>query len=321
MPLVSILIPCHNAAPWLAATLESTLAVTWPEREIIVVDDGSTDASLDILRNYEGRGIRVIEQPNRGASAARNAALRAARGDWFQFLDADDLLAPDKIANQLTRPALIGPNTTFTSAWGRFREDPRTAIFVDSPLCATLAPREFLLRYCNHDCMMHPAAWLVPRAVALQAGPWDETLSLNDDGEYFARVALASDRLVYCPGARSFYRSGLPTSLSRQTSHRHLESALHAAESITRRMRENLGDDPEVRRAAANLFQRFAHDYYPLDTALTAAAETAARELGGATIQPLGGRGFQIARRVVGWKMARRLQVVAGRHVYAKSSR
>ena len=71
-PLVSVIIPCHNAARWLGATLDSALAQTWPHREIIVVNDGSRDESLAVAESFTNRGVTVIDQPNRGASAARN---------------------------------------------------------------------------------------------------------------------------------------------------------------------------------------------------------------------------------------------------------
>ncbi|HET7537953.1 MAG TPA: glycosyltransferase, partial [Candidatus Didemnitutus sp.] len=100
-PLVSIIIPCYNAERWLAATLESALAQTWSAKEIIFVNDGSTDRSLALARSFESRSVRVIDQPNRGASAARNAGLRAAQGELFQFLDADDLLSRGKVAAQV----------------------------------------------------------------------------------------------------------------------------------------------------------------------------------------------------------------------------
>ena len=100
-PLVSILIPAYNAAEYIAATLESAVAQTWPHREIIVVNDGSRDRTLEIARSFEPRGVTVVTQSNQGAAAARNAALKASRGDYIQWLDADDLLAPEKIARQI----------------------------------------------------------------------------------------------------------------------------------------------------------------------------------------------------------------------------
>jgi glycosyltransferase involved in cell wall biosynthesis len=313
-PRVSILIPCHNAAPYLRATLESALAQSDAgETEIIVVDDGSRDDSLAIAREFEPRGIRLIAQPNRGAAAARNAAYAASRAEFIQYLDADDLLAPGKIAAQLARAAREPAGTVFTARWARFTDDPtRAHVRAENPLLANLTPRDYLLRYGSHDCMMHPAAWLLPRAIVESAGPWDERLSLNDDGEFFARVVAASTRVAFCTEACSLYRSGVASSLSAQRSRRHLESAHLALQLIVDEM-TLLDDTAEMRRAAANLAQRFAYDYYPAAPDLVGGAEQLARSLGGATVAPLGGRGFQFTRRVLGWKLARRLQVATGK--------
>lgn len=312
-PLVSILIPSHNAARWLAATLDSALAQTWPHKEIILINDGSTDDSLAVARGFESRGVTIIDQPNRGASAARNAALRVARGDWLQFLDADDMLHPDKISRQLERLAAAPAGTVASGRWGRFTDDPSRTLFpAANPLFADLAPRNWLLAYARTDCMMHPAAWLVPRPVAEAAGPWDERLNLNDDGEYFTRVVGCASRILWCDDAISHYRSCLPGSLSGQRSRRHLESAYLALQLIVAHLLRH-EDSPAFRAASADLCQRFAYDYYPAAPDLVAAAERRARDLGGATFQPLGGRGFQMLCSLIGWKFARRLQHFAGR--------
>ena len=100
-PLVSILIPAHNAGKWLADTIQSALDQTWQNREIIVVDDGSTDNSLAIARRFATEGVGVVTQPNQGAAVARNTAYSLCHGDYIQWLDADDLLEPDKIELQV----------------------------------------------------------------------------------------------------------------------------------------------------------------------------------------------------------------------------
>src|SRR6516225_552816 len=99
-PLVSILIPCFNAQHLVAQAIESALAQTWPHKEVIVVDDGSTDASLEVIRKFSGR-IRWESGSNRGSNAARNRLLALARGDWLQYLDADDYILPEKVARQI----------------------------------------------------------------------------------------------------------------------------------------------------------------------------------------------------------------------------
>ena len=103
-PLVTIGIPCYNAARWIATSVQSALDQTCPPDEVIVVDDGSTDGSVYKLREF-GEGIRVLEAAHRGANQARNLILKCARGEWIQYLDADDYLRPDKIKTQLAEAA------------------------------------------------------------------------------------------------------------------------------------------------------------------------------------------------------------------------
>src|ERR1051326_7957528 len=97
-PLVSLLIPAYDAERWIADTIRSALAQSWPSKEIIVVDDGSTDRTLQIAQGFASREVLVVTQPNQGASAARNRALSLCQGDYIQWLDADDLLSRSKIA-------------------------------------------------------------------------------------------------------------------------------------------------------------------------------------------------------------------------------
>lgn len=100
-PLVSIIIPCYNAEQWIAQAIRSALDQTWPNKEIIVIDDGSKDHSLDEIKAFGGK-IRWESGPNRGGCAARNRGLEVAHGEWIQFLDADDVLVPDCVAAKVT---------------------------------------------------------------------------------------------------------------------------------------------------------------------------------------------------------------------------
>ncbi len=310
--LVSLLIPCYNAAPWIAATLESALAQTWPHCEIIVVDDGSRDESVTVARRFESRGVRVIAQPNRGASAARNAAVRAAQGHYFQFLDADDLLTPDKIAAQITRLQKEGDDCVATCRWGRFTDDPAAAKFVDEAVFRDFAPIDYLLLHVGAAQMMHPAAWLVPRGVAERAGPWDESLSLNDDGEYFARVVLAARRIAFSDTGASLYRSNLTASLSRRRDERALISVTHSVELIAGHL-QRAEDSPRVRRALADYWQRLVYEIYPDGPVHCKRAEAEVRALGGSSLRPTMGSRERLAAQLLGWKLARRLRLLTSR--------
>ena len=306
MPLVSIIIPCHNAAPWLTETLESALAQTWPEKEIILVDDGSTDGSLELACGYESRGVRVLRQANRGAAVARNAGLAAARGDYLQFLDADDLLTSEKVALQVTLLEERGQEYVASCRWGRFHDKPSTVRFVDDAVFRDFAPVDYLLLHVGENRMMHPAAWLVPRHVAENAGRWDETLSLNDDGEYFARVVLASRGIAHSPAGASLYRSRLPGSLSRRCDRRAFESLFRSVELIAGHMRR-AEDSPRVQRALADYWQRLEFELYPDAPDLSQRAASEVRVLGGSAVQPEMGPLQRLLAHLVGWKLARRV--------------
>lgn len=314
MPTVSILIPCHNAERWLAETLTSARAQTWPEKEIIVIDDGSTDGSLALARSGEQRGVRIVGQPNLGASAARNHGLRLARGEFIQFLDADDLLSPDKIACQVELLASRPAGTVASCAWGRFQNDAASARFADTAVFRDFAPLDFLVLAGDTGVMMHPSAWLVPRAVADRAGPWDPALSLNDDGEYFCRVLLAGAGIAFAgAGARSYYRSGLPGSLSQRKDERSRRSQFRSIELIAQHLLA-AEDSPRTHRASASHFQRFIHDFFPFPADLMRRAEERVGALGGATDTrpPMGPRTAALAR-LIGWRNVWRLKHLLAR--------
>ena len=97
MKKVSIVIPLYNTEEYVQLALESALAQTYQNLEIIVVDDGSTDGGVNICRKFTDKRIRIIQQANRGLSGARNTGIRNAEGEYVAFLDADDLWVPEKV--------------------------------------------------------------------------------------------------------------------------------------------------------------------------------------------------------------------------------
>ena len=310
--LVSILIPAWNSAPWIVETLNSALAQTHPRTEIIVIDDGSTDATLHLARThaarYPGR-IQVASQANSGAAAARNHALRLAKGEFIQFLDADDLLAPRKIELQLALLATRPPDTLGTCRWGRFESDPAVTRFVDENVFRDFTPIDYLLGHVGQGFMMHPAAWLVPRSVADRVGPWVESLSLNDDGEYFARIVRASAGLAFTgdPAAASFYRSNLSASLSARRSVKALASLTHSCELVAAHV-QALEDSPRTRAALATYWQRLCYELYPDAPAASRAAEQRAASLGGSSLRAPMGQKQRLLAHLLGWRLTYRVR-------------
>jgi glycosyltransferase involved in cell wall biosynthesis len=307
VPLASILIPCRNAAPWLAGCLDSAFAQTWPRCEVILVDDGSSDESPAIARSYTERGLRIFPGPARNAAAARNTALRHASGDWIQFLDADDLLAPDKIGQQL-QPANTRHGTRLLSgSWARFQDNPAEARFESLPIDRDLTGVEYLQLHWETGAMRQPGAWLAHRSLLDHIGPWDEMLTLNDDGEYFARAALAAATIVHCPAARSFYRSGHGPSLSGRKDAAACDSLFRSIESATRHLLA-ADSSPRSLHAAAHAWKRVAFELYPAAPGLSRRAEACSAGLGGSRLPYPAGPTFQILSRLLGWRTAKRLR-------------
>ena len=201
LPLVSIIIPTYNRRDLLPEAVASCLAQTWLNREIIIVDDGSADGTDRLVRErlkgeWSERGIRYVPQLNAGASAARNAGLALAVGDYVQFLDSDDLLFPDKLARQVevlesskSRDAAgcscygqIGPRISSTN--------PRIGV-----QCHT--PQEYLHALCGRIVHgMQTSAPLWRRSFLTRYAGWRADINLGDDLEYHIR--LLSQTRSFC---------------------------------------------------------------------------------------------------------------------------
>lgn len=307
-PLVSVLIPCYNAAPYVGAAVSSALNQTWQNLEVIVVDDGSTDGSADVLATIEDPRLTVIRQDNRGQCAAANRAYRSSRGELVKFFDADDLLSLNHIALQVER---LGPKRTAVAMgeWVRFFDDNHDdAVFLPLRMYRDTHPVEWLAdEWVGALPMMQCALWLIPRGIVDQVGLWDERLSLINDFEFFTRILLGADEIVYSPGARLYYRSGIPGSLSGRKSRKAVESAFLSISLATEHLLA-AEDSDRTRRAAANIFKSFEYTYFPAHADLRRKARQRVGELGGSDLQPDGPPGFHKLRPWIGWRLARRVQ-------------
>jgi glycosyltransferase involved in cell wall biosynthesis len=281
-PLVSILIPAYNAERWIAETINSALGQTWLRKEIIVLDDGSTDGTLAVARQFESKGVRVVTQRNQGAAAARNKAFSLSRGDYVQWLDADDLLSPDKVAHQMQAVEQTGDGwALFSSRWGSFRYRRAKAKFIASPLWADLDPTEWLIRKWEGNCHMQTATWLVSRELTEAAGPWDTRLLGDDDGEYFSRVINACNGIRFIPQGRVYYRITPSSRLS------HIGRSDKKMEAQFLGMKLQIGylcareNSDRVRAACVTYLQRWLPVFYPNRPDLVQEAQQLAGSLGG----------------------------------------
>ncbi len=309
MPLVSILIPAYNADQWIADTIRSAQAQTWERKEIIVVDDGSTDGTLATSRRFQSESVCIVRQENQGASAARNHALELSQGDYIQYLDADDLLAPDKIERQLA--ALPDGDSTrilLSSAWARFYYRTRNACFVPSPLWNDLSPVEWLLRKMGEGLGMQTATWLASRELIEAAGPWDTRLWYDDDGEYFCRVLMASEGTRFVPEAKTFYRITPWNRLSYIGSSPEKKSALLLSMKLHVQYLRSIEDSDRTRRACLAYLQAWYH-LFCSEPAAVAQLQAMAAELQGHLEPPRLRRKFAWLQPLCGQEAAIRAQI------------
>lgn len=281
-PLVSIIIPAFNAEDWIAYTIQSAIAQTWQRKEIIVVDDGSTDRTLALARRFASKAVKVVSIAHRGLSGAVNHGLQVCQGDYIQELDSDDLLSPDKIERQLG--ALRDGDSKrvlLSSPWAYFYYRPRHARFIPNSLWHDLSPVEWLLRKMGENLHMQNATWLASRELAEAAGPWDTRLHYDQDGEYFARVLLASEGTRFVPEAKVFYRASTSDRVSYIGSSNEKKNSLLLSMMLHIQYLRSLEDSERVREACLTYLQTWYHVFYPDRPHAIALCESLAAELRG----------------------------------------
>ena len=212
-PVVSVIIPCYNAWPFLAEAIDSALGQTYPRSaalgcnpttEVIVVDDGSTDQSMEVLNAY-GERIRPVRlRQNRGGSHARNVGAGLATGTFLMFLDADDVIAPDAL-DSLLDAVREHPRTLAVGDWSRLRRVDGAWVTVS---------RNIPLPHEEEDPVREwlKGRWVPPCAVLWRhdaydlTGGWDEEITFNDDGDLMYRAFCRGVRMKVAEQARSYYR-------------------------------------------------------------------------------------------------------------------
>jgi glycosyltransferase involved in cell wall biosynthesis len=312
-PLVSILIPAYKSERWIAASIESAIAQTWPNKEIIVVDDASPDGTLAIARRYESPMVKVVSQRrNQGAAAARNHAFAISRGDFIQWLDADDLMAPGKITSQMAAlNQCPGLRTVASGPWAYFFYRHQRAEFLPTSLWNDLSPVEWLRRKMEENLHMQTATWLVRRDMTEAAGPWNTDLICDDDGEYFCRVLLQSDGVKFVPDAKVFYRASGTASLSYiGSSSPKLDAQFYSMRLHIEYIR-SLEDSARVRAACVSYLQNWLMAFYPERLDIVNRAQDLAAELGGTLEAPRFSWKYAWVHNIGGAELAKRVQALA----------
>ncbi|RZL57748.1 MAG: glycosyltransferase [Pedobacter sp.] len=209
--LVSVIIPAYNAAQTIVKTLDSVFAQTYKNLEVIVVNDGSTDDTLAVLKNYPN-SINVVSTENKGVSYARSLGFKHTKGDYLQYLDADDLLMCEKIEIQVQALTTQNADVAYGD-WQKFKAENNQITItetIEREIEGDLEIALFTYFWCP------PAAILYSKEIC-QNIEWNENLPVIQDARYFLDAAIAKGKFVYTKGIMAKYRTAQLNSLSQKS--------------------------------------------------------------------------------------------------------
>lgn len=250
---VSVVIPCYNAARFVAATLRSVLAQGDEVLEVIVVDDGSTDGSAELVAN-DFPSVRLLRQANAGVAAARNLGIQSARGDWVAFVDADDLWLPGKLRAQRELLAAQPQSRMAYSAWKVWTcaEPEPDAVWLRGVLDSAddaarwAGPSGWIYPELLLDCHVWTSTVLARRDLLAELGGFDASLRIGEDYDLWLRASRLTPIVrVVRPGALYRLHPGNVT--------KRVPAANHKGEIVTRALQRwgyASPDGREVARAA-----------------------------------------------------------------------
>jgi len=191
MTTTSVIIPTYNRVKTLSRALDSVLAQTHSADEVIVIDDGSTDSTVELLQNSYP-DVKLIQQQNRGVSAARNSGLRVAHGDWMALLDSDDEWLPNKFKKQLT----------LLSQQPEYKIIHSDEVWIRNGVRVNQMKKHskkggWIFRDCLPLCAISPSTAMIHRSVYDEVGLFDETLPACEDYDLWLRVT-SQYPVLYC---------------------------------------------------------------------------------------------------------------------------
>jgi len=308
--LVSIIIPVFNGEAHIHECIASAINQTYQNIEIIVVDNGSTDGTREILKSFKDERINIIETANNGACKARNIGFTHSKGDYIQFLDSDDYLSHNKIEEQLkvleNTSEHIAICKTLIVKDGITFSEPSS---IDDPwLVDSNNPFDFLLNLYGHYGMIQTNVWLVPRVLIIKAGLWNEELKQDQDGEFYCRVVLGAKGIKFSKFAINYYRRYLNhNNIGNNKSLMAVSSTIKALDLKASYLLAH-NDSKETEEVIAMHYKVLAVRYYGVYPSLYNEAMAKCIALNNSSFIPvMGGRTVQALTRVLGWKYTKKL--------------
>lgn len=261
IPKISYIIAAYNAEKFIGDCIKSILLQEWDNFEIIVSDDGSLDKTIAIAEAFNHPAVRIITGINGGQCKATNRALEIYTGDYVQYIDADDMLAPGKIKEQMQLQQVYGPTFITFSSWASFSENPSDMRIENNPAYIDADPADWLINLFTTGGMLANSCYIISRELINKCGFYNENLTRNNDLEYFSRTILGSERVIFCKDALTLYRRNVNNNLSSKAGYMAFKSEFDAKNMAAQYL---LATDSSLnaRMACANLYVDIANQTY-----------------------------------------------------------
>lgn len=258
--LISVIIPCFNAELWIRESLNSIIIQGLQNIEIIVIDDGSTDESAKIIEK-EFPDAHLIRTKNQGASKTRNLGTEISKGEFIQYLDADDLLAPGKLKLQLEILENSGADVAYGD-WQELRKNSDGKFVKAKEVRRKIQHPEIDL---FTDFWCPPAVYLFRRSIIEKVGGFNEGLPIIQDARFALDCALSGGRFVYCLGIMAYYRVHSTASVSSRDPIGFVRDCLLNANEVEKWWQEHGGINAERKRALRKVYGYIARESFNKD--------------------------------------------------------
>lgn len=270
-PLVSIIIPTFNRQQLIGETLDSVLAQSYHNWECIIVDDGSKDNTKQIISSYSEKDARIkfYHRPKarkKGASACRNFGLENSKGELIQFLDSDDLLAKNKLEEQVELYR-IEDLSLITCKWGGFEESSNLTKRFKYKYHSY---RDFkkginlLNTFGIYNEYFPPLVYLTPRILIEKTGLWNKSLTNNDDAEFFTRIILNASKIKFAQNTSVYYRYSGTDKLSEFTDKVKVLSAIKSLKLINSHIKKKHPENTQIYvKNAKKILKNSIQNKYP----------------------------------------------------------
>lgn len=303
-PLVSIIIPLYNSENFIKKTIESLLNQSYKNIELIIIDDHSTDQSYQLVKTYQSNKIRLEKNIRKGACAARNYGFQLSKGDYIQYLDADDILSKNKIETQVAQLSKNDSNSIASCGWTKFSNDNLPESAKQQVINKSYEkPYLWLVDSFNGNGMGLISIWLTPRYLIEKAGNWNESLLINQDGEFFCRVLLKASNIIFCDEILAYYRMHANSITQQKRSLDKIQSQLHSYKLCEEHL-INHNNDVLVKKSLGNLYLKFIYHNDRFSKKLSQQAWSYFFDLNIGKPWIVGGAKFKTIAKVIGFNNA-----------------